>query len=251
MLGAAAACSPHHVAPSPHRSAVATKSTPTAGTSEPAASAPPGAPNAQAVPAAEVDRGSTSTRSVALTFHGAGDPALATRLLSEAENVGAHLTVLAVGTWLEANPSMAARILDGGHELGNHTWSHRAMRTLDAEATFTEIERCAELLRRLTGSAGRWFRPSGTAHADATILAATARAGYRTSLGYDVDPLDYDDPGSTAITDRVLAGAQPGAVVSLHLGHAGTVAALPAILDGLRARGLAAVTTSALLGPAQ
>lgn len=187
---------------------------------------------------------------MALTFHGAGDPALATQLLSEAERAGAQLTVLAVGTWLAANPAMAARVLDGGHELGNHTWSHGPMGTLDAGATFTEIQRCAELLRQVTGSAGRWFRPSGTAHADATILAATARAGYRTSLGYDVDPLDYDDPGPTAITDRVLAGARPGAVVSLHLGHAGTVAALPAILDGLRARGLAAVTTSALLGPA-
>ncbi len=249
MLGAAAACSPHHVAPSPHRSAVATENTPTAGASQPAGSAPPGTPVAQGAPAVEVDRGPTTTRSVALTFHGAGDPALATQLLSEAENVGAHLTVLAVGTWLEANPSMAARILDGGHELGNHTWSHRAMRTLDAEATFAEIQRCAELLRRLTGTAGRWFRPSGTAHADATILAAAGRGGYRTSLGYDVDPLDYNDPGAAAISDRVLAAARPGAVVSLHLGHAGTVAALPVILDGLRSRGLAAVTTSTLLGP--
>ena len=47
--------------------------------------------------------------------------------------------------------------------------------------------------------------------------------------------------------ERTLADVKAGSIVSLHLGHAGTVAALPGILAGLRARGLAAVTVTELL----
>jgi hypothetical protein len=67
-------------------------------------------------------------------------------------------------------------------------------------------------------------------------------------LGFDVDPLDYQSPGAAAITGRTLAAVAPGAVISLHFGYADTIAAVPAILDGLAARGLTPVTASALLG---
>jgi len=192
-------------------------------------------------------RGPSTSKAVALTFHGAGDPALATALLSEVEAAGAHVTVLAVGTWLEQQPQMAKRILDAGHELGNHTYRHLTMPSLSATVDDSEITRCADVLRRLTGSQGKWFRPSGTVHATPTILAAAGRAGYSNSLSYDVDPSDYADPGAAAVVSRVLANVQAGSIVSLHLGHAGTVQAMPQILDGLQARGLSAITMSSLM----
>ena len=79
------------------------------------------------------------------------------------------------------------------------------------------------------------------------ILAAAGRAGYRTSLSFDVDPADYTDPGPAAVVARVLAAVGNGSIVSLHLGHAGTVTALPAILAGLAARSLRPVTVTQLL----
>jgi peptidoglycan/xylan/chitin deacetylase (PgdA/CDA1 family) len=199
-------------------------------------------------PAVEIVHGPASATGVALTFHGAGEVALATKLLAELEAVGARATVLAVGQWLDQEPAMAKRILGGGHELGNHTYRHLTMPPLTEAVDESEITRCADVLRRLTGSAGRWFRPSGTVHATQAILEAAGRAGYGTSLSYDVDPADYADPGAAAITSRVLAAVRAGSIVSLHLGHLGTVQAMPAILDGLRSRGLAAVTMSDLMG---
>jgi peptidoglycan/xylan/chitin deacetylase (PgdA/CDA1 family) len=186
-------------------------------------------------------------QTVALTFHGAGDAQLARQLLTEVERAGAKVTILAVGSWLAAEPSMAKRILDGGHELGNHTYHHLPMRTLSATRAYEEIATCAATLQRLVGSSGRWFRPSGTPRANGTILRAAAKAGYATSLAYDVDPRDYTDPGASMVTNRTLAAVQPGSIVSLHLGHRGTVDAMPALLDGLHSRGLAAVSVSSLL----
>jgi peptidoglycan/xylan/chitin deacetylase (PgdA/CDA1 family) len=198
-------------------------------------------------PATEIVHGPASAAGVALTFHGAGDPVLAKELLSRAEADGAKLTVLAVGTWLEQYPDMAKRILDGGHELGNHTYRHLTMPRLDATTDLSEIVKCALVLRSLTGSPGRWFRPSGTTRATPAILAAAGRAGYAECLSYDIDPQDYTDPGTTQVVTRVLDAVRAGSIVSLHLGHRGTVEAIPAILLGLRSRGLPAVSMSSLM----
>jgi peptidoglycan/xylan/chitin deacetylase (PgdA/CDA1 family) len=194
----------------------------------------------------EVDHAASGRPQVALTFHGDGDPGVAQALLKEAEAGQARLTVLAVGRWLGDHPDMARRVLDGGHELGNHTENHVDISRLSPSAAFAEIEACAARLQKLTGSPGVWFRPSQTQHATPVLVDQARRAGYRTVLSYDVDPLDYEDPPAARITQRLLAAVHPGAVVSMHLGHQHTVEALPAVLAGLKSRGLAAVTASEL-----
>ncbi|MEY9871787.1 peptidoglycan/xylan/chitin deacetylase (PgdA/CDA1 family) [Streptacidiphilus sp. MAP12-33] len=222
--------------------------------SHPSTSTPTPTPTPKATVAAvaaglpfEIHSGPTTTDRVALTFHGQGDPAVARSLLAEAERADGKVTVMAVGSWLDSYPDMAKRILDGGHELGNHTQNHVAISTLSADAAYAEIARCAQRLRQLTGSIGTWFRPSQAQDCTAVVAAQARRAGYGHCLSYDVDSLDYTDPGASAVTRTVLDQARAGSVVSLHFGHTGTVAALPAILDGLRQRGLRAVTTSELL----
>ncbi|TMU99428.1 polysaccharide deacetylase family protein [Streptomyces sp. DASNCL29] len=184
---------------------------------------------------------------VALTFHGQGDAELARSLLSEAERAGARVTVLAVGTWLDEHPEMARRVLDGGHELGNHTMRHRDVCALPADEAYAEITECADRLRRLTGTIGGWFRPSQARTATDLVTRLSARAGYPHVLSYDVDSLDFQDPGPDAVRDAVLGQVRAGSVVSLHFGHSGTLTALPAVLDGLRRRGLRAVTATELM----
>ncbi|WP_278194241.1 polysaccharide deacetylase family protein [Streptomyces sp. AN091965] len=186
-------------------------------------------------------------REVALTFHGQGDPATARALLGEAERAGARVTVLAVGTWLDEHPALARRVLDGGHDLGNHTLNHRAVNSLPEAEAYAEITGCADRLRRLTGDIGSWFRPSRAERATPLVVRLARRAGYPHVLSYDVDSLDFTSPGAPAVTRKVAAEVRAGSVVSLHFGYADTVAALPAVLDDLHRRGLRAVTTTELL----
>ncbi|MGW0663592.1 polysaccharide deacetylase family protein [Streptodolium elevatio] len=216
-----------------------------------AVSVPPGSapPAAGALPA-EVARAGTGRPEVALTFHGQGDPAGVERLLAVVERARVGVTVLAVGTWLGEYPAMAGRVLAGGHELGNHSENHLDMLSMDAETAYREIAACAARLTALTGSHGRWFRPSQTQYANAVVKAQAARAGYPTCLAYSLDSRDHTEPGSAAVVRNVLDKVAPGDVVSLHFGHDGTTAALPAILDGLRVRDLRPVTASALFAPA-
>jgi peptidoglycan/xylan/chitin deacetylase (PgdA/CDA1 family) len=185
---------------------------------------------------------------VALTFHGAGPAPIVRAVLAELRRGGVRCTVLAVGTWLDGDGASARLVLDDGHELGNHTQHHLPMRTLSEQAALREIAGCAAGLRRLTGSAGRWFRPSGTQSTNAVIRRAAATAGYRQCLSYDVDSTDWQDPGPAAVVAAVAAAVRPGSVVSLHLGHRGTVAAIPPLLEELLRRRLRPVTVSQLLG---
>lgn len=203
----------------------------------------PGA--APALPA-QLTHGPRDRPRVALTFHGDGDPATARTLLTEAEKYGARVTVLAVGTWLDAHPDLARRILDGGHDLGNHTLRHLDINAMSETEAREEITGCAERLQRLTGSVGTWFRPSRTAVATPLVTRLAQEAGYPHVLSYDVDSLDFTSPGAPVVARKVLAETREGSVVSLHFGYADTIAALPVVLEELDRRGLAAVTTTEL-----
>lgn len=229
---------------SPSRPSRAPSASPEAEPASPARSPRPArgtAPGHAALPP-EISNGPRDRPNVALTFHGQGDPALARQLLTELERGGAHVTVFAVGTWLADQPDIARRVLDGGHELGNHTENHADISRMTPAEAFGEINACAQRIRKLTGSIGTWFRPSQTQHANTLIRAQADRVGYPTCVSYDVDSLDYTDPGSQAVVRVTLSQVRPGSIVSLHFGHRDTLAAIGPILDGLRTRGLHAVS---------
>jgi peptidoglycan/xylan/chitin deacetylase (PgdA/CDA1 family) len=184
---------------------------------------------------------------VALTFHGQGPVPMAEALLGEVERAGARVSVLAVGTWLEQYPKMAHRILHGGHDLGNHTMHHLDIAAMDAQGTYAEIADCARRLHTLTGSIGHWFRPSQTHFATPLIEKTARKIGYPTCVSYDLDSLDWTDPGPDAVVANVLGGVRRGSIVSMHLGHPGTVTAMPMLLRGLAKRRLRPVTLTELL----
>lgn len=185
---------------------------------------------------------------VALTFDGRGAPDLARAALARCEQAGARVTVLAVGTWLAEHPGLARRILDGGHEIGNHTEHHVDLASLDEHAAYEEIAACARRLRRLTGSIGTWFRPSPTAYASPLLQRLAQRAGYPHVLGCDVESLDHAATRVAAVTRKVAGELRNGSVVELSLGRPVTVDALPLLLAEIGRRGLHAVTATELLG---
>jgi peptidoglycan/xylan/chitin deacetylase (PgdA/CDA1 family) len=193
----------------------------------------------------ELSHADTGRTEVALTFHGAGDEALARRVLTLLHDRGAAATVLAVGTWLQQYPDAGRMVIGLGHELGNHTWSHPDFAALDENGMRVEIERCRDRIAVATGGPGAFFRPSQAQHATPVVRRIAAAAGYPTVLSYDVDSRDFTDPGAVVIR-RNVASVTAGSVVSLHLGHPGTLGALPGVIDDLAARGLRPVTASAL-----
>lgn len=211
----------------------------------------PGATSATPRTARFVATGPTDRQAVALTFHTNGDLKMFQSVLDTVEQHRGAITAFIVGDWLDANPAMGQRLTRGRHELANHTYTHPTFEKLSPSVMTTEITRCRDAIAKTQGSGGRWFRPSGTddglAQPSAATLAAAGAAGYEAVIGFDVDPFDYKDPGKDVVVQRTLAQAKAGSIISLHMGHAGTVSAMPAIMEGLASRSLEAVSLATLL----
>lgn len=163
----------------------------------------------------------------------------------------AAITAFIVGTWLEANPDLAPRFVGEGHEVANHTYTHPTFPSLARADMTSEVTQCRDVLGRLAGSGGDYFRPSGTTNGTdqpaQVVLDVAQAAGYATVVGFDVDPADYQDPGASSIVQHTLDVVQPGSIISLHFGHSGTLDALPQIFSTLSARGLRPVVVHQLL----
>ncbi len=196
----------------------------------------------------DISHGSRAIPRVALTFHGNGDSANAKKLLEIFKATKTPVTVFAVGTWLKANPTLAGQIIDQGHDIGNHTYSHTQMKTIPAVKVDSEISLCANLLKKQIGNHGAFFRPSGTQYSTALIRKTAAKYGYANCISYDVDSHDYQDPGKAAVISNTMKAVKNGSIISLHFGHQNTIDALPTLLEKLHAQGLTPVTLTTLLG---
>lgn len=190
--------------------AVAHSSAPAHPSTDPATASAAPTPRGYPGQPAQLTHGPRTHPRVALTFHGQGDPAVAHSLLTAAEKHDARLTVLAVGTWLDEHPDVARRILDGGHDLGNHTQRHLAVNTMSEADARTEITACADRLRRLTGSIGTWFRPSRAPSRPRWSYVWPAAPAIRTSSRTTSTPSTTPGPVPTPSYARSSVRSGPG-----------------------------------------
>jgi peptidoglycan/xylan/chitin deacetylase (PgdA/CDA1 family) len=195
----------------------------------------------------DIQHGSRSKQQVALTFHGAGAPDYSEELLKLFKSTSTPVTVFAVGTWLKSDATIGKRIIEAGHDLGNHTLSHTQMKTISAARVDSEIAGCAAELKKQIGNHGAFFRPSGTQFSTATIRKAAVKYGYGQCISYEVDSEDFKDPSKAKVISNVINNVQNGSIISMHFGHKVTLQAMPELLDKLHAKGFTPVTVSELL----
>lgn len=183
---------------------------------------------------------------ISITFDDGPEPRNTPRLLDmlKARNIKATFFVVGnrTGTW----PAVTRRIVAEGHEIANHTWSHRLLSSLGDSAVREELSRCHDAIVKLTGAAPRMYRPPGGAITQRQKEWIMSEFGYPTIM-WTVDPQDWRRPGPAVVTSRILANTRPGAIILVHDLHAQSVDAMPATLDGLLARGYRFVTTSQLI----
>jgi peptidoglycan/xylan/chitin deacetylase (PgdA/CDA1 family) len=184
-------------------------------------------------------------RGVALTFDdGPGEQTQA--ILHELTLLRAPATFFVIGEAARAAPDVVRDERAAGMTVGDHTWSHPDMARLGGPAQRAELQRTQRLLRGLIGVAPRFFRPPMWEWTRVTAREA-AQLGLVTVL-FSIDTQDWKRPGVRAIVSAALQ-ARPGDVIAMH--DAGgdrtqTLRALPAIVRGLRARGLHLVTLDRL-----
>ena len=158
---------------------------------------------------------------------------------------GAKGTFFVVGRAIAGHEPMLRRMVRDGHEVANHSFQHVAYpRGADLEAV-------SEIIRSLTGTRPKHFRPPFGA-ADRATAEATARAGM-TGVRWDVDSRDvfpvWRGIEPDELVANVIGAARPGSIVLMHDGcpWSSIAAALPAIVDTLQGRGHELVTVTDVL----
>jgi 2,3-diketo-5-methylthio-1-phosphopentane phosphatase len=198
-------------------------------------------------------RGRTDTASVALTFDD-GPSADTERILEVLRAYHLKATFFMLGRQVELFPETARRVVAGGHEIGNHSYSHPIYLFRSAVATRLQLERAQAIIAEVTGTQPGLARPPCGVRTPA-YFAAAAKLGLRT-VQWDVAGFDWKERTSAEIADSVLQDATAGSIILLHDADSArkrdrraTVAALPTIIEGLKARGLNIVPLAQLLEP--
>ena len=203
---------------------------------------------------ATVSRGPRDGDAVALTFDDGPDPEVTPAVLDELKRHGARATFFVIGKTLSAHPELGRRIVAEGHVLANHSWQHSYLQHFRLHAWQTaEIDRAEHAIEAVSGRPStRLYRPPvGMKTGD--HARAIGALGLEV-IAWSVHSRDTVDPDPASMARRVLRRIRGGDIVLLHDGdrvpgrRRSCPEAVRLILDGLRAKGLRAVTVPELLG---
>ena len=184
---------------------------------------------------------------VALTFDDGPDSQYTSQILDILDRYDVPATFFVIGRQAAGQPELLRRMIEEGHSVQNHTYGHYWL-TRYSDATITDqLTRAGQVITDATGVAPHCLRPPFGAVND-RVRSLAAGLGLATIM-WDVDPWDWKRPGARAVTSRVLGATGGGDVVLFHdTAGSSTIGALPAIIEGLRSRGLEFVPICSIPG---
>jgi len=194
-----------------------------------------------------VTSGGSKGNEVALTFDDGPGP-YTQQLVAELNRLHVHATFFVIGNQEQYFSAGTVAEVDSGDVIGDHTETHPMMASLSPHDQYEELFEQMVQVEVLGAKRPRLFRPPYGSFNPTTFK--ELRHLHLLMILWSVDTADYTLPGTQAIVERALADAKPGAIILMH--DAGgnrseTIAALPAIVKGLRKRGLHPVTIPQLL----
>jgi peptidoglycan/xylan/chitin deacetylase (PgdA/CDA1 family) len=201
-----------------------------------------------------VVHGPADQKVVALTFDDGPNEPFTSEILNVLDREGVKATFFAVGVNVATYPDAARRIVADGNVIANHSWDHSRLATA-VDFRYSQLQRAQDEIASVTGVTPRFFRPPAGIHTP-WQLKKVASSGL-TTVNWDAEGYDWQKPNSPErIEQKVLSSVRPGSIILLHDGdetrhgadRGQTVAALPAIIETLRAEGYQFVTLPQLLG---
>ncbi len=192
---------------------------------------------------------------VSLTFDDGPNPTYTPQILDVLAEKGATATFFMVGKHVQKYPEVARRVCAEGHEIGNHTFSHREMVTPTKKTVLKEVNMTDEVIGQVVGVRTRLFRPPRGLISNA-VRRILVENGFAIAL-WTVSAVDWRGYSPKQMVRRILRHARPGGIILFHDSGAlirseggsrvNTVDALPLVIDALRGRGYEIVSLSKML----
>ncbi len=184
-------------------------------------------------------------KKIALTFDDGPHPFFTNAYLKILAEHEVPATFFVIGKQLEEHPQLAKEILEGGHELGGHSYRHQRLTTLTNQEILEDFRLVDQAFLNTTGQKPLYYRPPYGAY-DVNII-SIGKKTEQLMVMWSIDPRDWESETHHEITQRVLDRASDGAIIVLHEGKKTTLEALPHIITSLKTRGYQFVTISQML----
>ncbi|GIP63995.1 hypothetical protein J32TS6_25500 [Virgibacillus pantothenticus] len=195
--------------------------------------------NVKSASAGEGKHTSSDQKRVALTFDDGPHPENTPKILDLLKQYDAKATFFMQGNQVESNADVAKRVRNEGHEIGNHTWSHKQLTGLGMAGIKQEVEKANQAIRNATGENPTLFRPPYAA----TNKSIEQAVGLPSIL-WSVDTRDWESRNPVAILNEVKRSTTDGGILLMHDVHAPTVEGLKLVLEYLAGEGYEFVTVS-------
>lgn len=189
----------------------------------------------------------TDDKVVALTFDHSWGNKFTPPILDTLKKNDIKVTFFIMGPWAKKYPEVAQRMVADGHEIASHGYRHENYGDRTPEWVKEDIQKSQGQIKEVTGVEPTLIRPPN-GHYSQNSLKVTEELGYKTII-WNVDSLDWKNPGRDVIIDRVMKRIKPGAIILMHASDTPvqTAEALPILLDKIKAQGYQIVTVSELL----
>lgn len=189
-----------------------------------------------------------SSMKIALTFDDGPHPIYTPLILDILNEYGIKATFFMVGENVKLYPDIAMRVLNEGHEIGNHTYSHPHLVNMNYGTLLDEVLECEDEIFKLSEYKPRLFRPPGGILGE-NILKASEKLEYNVIL-WNVDTRDWANTPSDDIVENVITNTDNGDIILMHdyiSYNSPTPDALQKLIPRLIEEGYKFVTVSELL----
>lgn len=195
-------------------------------------------------------RVSTAEPLIAMTFDDGPHPVHTPRLLNYLAARNIKATFYVIGKNVRQYPHIVRRMITEGHEVGNHTMTHRDLSKLSDYNVKQDLAQTSTLIEKTIGVRPRTMRPPYGAFSTRQRKMIRSSMGLPTIL-WSVDPRDWTKPGRNTVIRRLVQGARNGGILLAHDIHSQTVDAMPGALDSLLGKGFKFVTVTQLIQAAE
>lgn len=191
----------------------------------------------------------TEQKVVALTFDHSWGNKFTPPILETLKQKNIKATFFIMGPWALKYPEVAKQIVADGHEVGSHGHRHENYGDRTPEWVKADIQKAHEEIKEATGGVeATLIRPPNGSYSKAA-LQTIDDLGYKTII-WNIDSLDWKNPGKDVIIERVVKRLKPGGIILLHASDTPqqTAEALPVLIDKIQAEGYKIVTVGELMG---
>ncbi len=187
----------------------------------------------------------TSLPHVSLGINCAWDNADIPVLLKILDEHNVKATFFILGDWCDEYPESVKQIYDAGHEIGSHSDTHADMAKLDQASMIREIQDSAAKLKAVTGQMPELFRPPSGSY-NSKVVEVIRQQGFY-PIQWDCDSVDYKNPTTQQMSDRIMKNLRNGSILLFHSGAKNTPEALPVILKQIQSKGYTFVPVGELI----